>query len=318
MEYLFDEPCDHQLVDLLAYSSALFFVESTQRLFHGSGSSSDIQRVLGDIPRYAGHIRGTPCKHLGIRAEKVDEHCFLFGVELGADPDLLAGIVAGVKGDGLDRLHRFEVAGVAFRIGHLFGEAHQVGDEGLGFGEGLGVFHALHITFVCVTVHGADGDDPVGARHLELEVGVVGDDHELGVAWSPQHRVVGSSETDHLEREGFLSEVGGSPEADGQIELSKGLDALPRDDPVKGRRTGPDCGQIDLQELEGLGVDDVEAAASIHEDLGESDVADDGIDNKRVLSWARHTVGVVKGKCALGSFLSILVIKCQHKWTYAK
>jgi hypothetical protein len=28
MEYLFDEPCGHQLVDLLAYDSALFFVES--------------------------------------------------------------------------------------------------------------------------------------------------------------------------------------------------------------------------------------------------------------------------------------------------
>jgi hypothetical protein len=28
MEYLFDEPCSHQLVDLLAYGSALFFVES--------------------------------------------------------------------------------------------------------------------------------------------------------------------------------------------------------------------------------------------------------------------------------------------------
>jgi hypothetical protein len=150
-----------------------------------------------------------------------------------------------------------------------------------------------HIAFVCVSVHGADGDDPVGARHLELEVGVVGDGHELGVAWSPQYRVVGSSEPDHLEREGFLSEVGGSPEEDGQIELSEGLDAFPRDDPVKGRRAGPDRGQIDLQEPEGLGVDDVEAAASVHEDLGKPNVADDGIDNERVLSWARHAVGVV-------------------------
>jgi hypothetical protein len=26
----------------------------------------------------------------------------------------------------------------------------------------------------------------------------------------------------------------------------------------------------------------------------------------------------LKGKCALGPFLSILVIECQHKWTYAK
>jgi hypothetical protein len=134
---------------------------------------------------------------------------------------------------------------------------------------------------------------PYWALRPWLEVGVVGDGHELGVAWSPQYGVVGSSEPNHLEREGFLSKVGGSPEADGQIELSKGLDTLPGDDPVKGRRIGPDRGQIDLQEPEGLGVDDVEAAASVHEDLGESDVADDGVDNKRVLSWARHAVGVV-------------------------
>jgi hypothetical protein len=140
------------------------------------------------------------------------------------------------------------------RIWRLLGEALQVGDEGLGFGEGLGVLHALHVAFVRVSVRGADGDDPIGARHLELEVGVVGDGHELGVAWSPQHCVVGSSEPDHLEREGFLSEVGGSPEADGQIKLPKAMDAFPGDDPVKGRHTGLDQGQIDLQKPEGLGV----------------------------------------------------------------
>src|SRR5688572_9904323 len=123
MEYLFDEPRNHQLVDLLAYGSTLFFVETAQMLLHGSGSSLDIQRVLGNIPRYARHVRGTPRKNLGVCTEKVDEHCFLFGVELGADPNLLAGIVAGVEGDGLNRLHWFEVAGVALRIWHLLGEA---------------------------------------------------------------------------------------------------------------------------------------------------------------------------------------------------
>jgi hypothetical protein len=48
-----------------------------------------------------------------------------------------------------------------------------------------------------------------------------------------------------------------------------------------------------LQKPKGLGVDDVEAATSIHEDLGEPDVANDGVDNERVLSWARHAVGVI-------------------------
>jgi hypothetical protein len=147
--------------------------------------------------------------------EKVDEHRFLFGVELGADPNLLAGVVAGVERDGLDRLNWFEVAGVSLRVGRLLGEAFQVGDEGLGLGESLGVLHALHVAFVRVAVRGSNDDDPIRARHLELEVGVVGDDHELGVAWSSQHRMVGSSEPDDLKCESFLSEVRGSSEADG-------------------------------------------------------------------------------------------------------
>jgi hypothetical protein len=104
MEYLFDESCSHQLVDLLAYGPALLFIKAAQVLLHGSGTGSDIQRVLGDIPRYAWHVRGTPHKNFGVCAKKVDEHCFLFGVELGADADVLAGIIAGVEGDGLNRL----------------------------------------------------------------------------------------------------------------------------------------------------------------------------------------------------------------------
>jgi hypothetical protein len=123
MEYLFDEPCSHQLVDLLAYCPALLFVKAAQVLLHRSGSSSDIQRVLGDIPRYARHVRGTLRKNFGICAEKVDEHCFLFGVELGAGPNLLADVIAGVERDGLNRLSRFEVAIVALHIRHLLGEA---------------------------------------------------------------------------------------------------------------------------------------------------------------------------------------------------
>jgi hypothetical protein len=110
-------------VDLLAYGSALFFVESAQRLLHGSGSSSDIQRVLGDIPRYVGHVRGTPRENVGVCTEKVDEHCFLFGIELGVDLDLLGGVVAGVERDKLNRLRWLEVAGMTLHVWRLLGEA---------------------------------------------------------------------------------------------------------------------------------------------------------------------------------------------------
>jgi hypothetical protein len=62
---------------------------------------------------------------------------------------------------------------------------------------------------------------------------------------------------------------------------------------VEGCCTSSDFGPINPQELQGLGVDDVEAAASVHEDLGEPNVADDRIDDERVPSWARHVVRVV-------------------------
>ena len=55
--------------------------------------------------------------------------------------------------------------------------------------------------------HRVDGDDTVRSWHLELEVGVVGDGHELGVAWPSQDCVVGSREPDHVKREDLPSEV---------------------------------------------------------------------------------------------------------------
>jgi hypothetical protein len=128
--------------------------------------------VLDDIPRYARHVRGTSHKNFGVCAKTVDEHCFLFGVELGADPDFLAGVVAGVERDGLNRLSWFEIADVPLHIGRLFGEAIQVGDEGFGLGEGFGVLHAFHVALVSVAVCGSDGDGSLGAWHLELEVRV--------------------------------------------------------------------------------------------------------------------------------------------------
>jgi hypothetical protein len=127
--------------------------------------SSECSATSLDMP---GMSEGLHAKNFGICAEKVDEHCFLFGVKLGADPDLLAGVVAGVEGDGLNRLSWFEVAGVALRVRRLLGEAFQVGDEGLGLGDGLSVLHAFHVALVSVAVRGSDGDDSLGASILSL------------------------------------------------------------------------------------------------------------------------------------------------------
>jgi hypothetical protein len=59
----------------------------------------------------------------------------------------------------------------------------------------------------------------------------------------------------------------------------------------------PDAGlearPLDPQEVEGLSIDDVKAAATIHEHLGEASVGDDGIDNKRVDPWIWDVIGVI-------------------------
>jgi hypothetical protein len=94
--------------------------------------------------------------------------------------------------------------------------------------------------------------------------------------------MVGSSEPDDLKGESFLSKVGGSPEGDGSVDLSEGQDSLSGRDPVEGCRAGPDLGPINPQEFQGLGVDDVKAAAPVHEDFGEPNVTDDRIDDERV------------------------------------
>jgi len=61
----------------------------------------------------------------------------------------------------------------------------------------------------------AHGDDVVRSRHLQLEVGVVGDCHEFGVAWSPQDDVVGPWEVHHFEGEDLRAEVGSVAKRDG-------------------------------------------------------------------------------------------------------
>ena len=62
-------------------------------------------------------------------------------------------------------------------------------------------------------------DDTVRSRHLQLEVGVVEDRHELGVAWPPQDGVVGPWEVHHLEGEDLRAEVGSVAKHDRQVNL---------------------------------------------------------------------------------------------------
>jgi hypothetical protein len=105
--------------------------------------------------------------------------------------------------------------------------------------------------------------------------------------------VVHALEPHHLEGECFLAEVGSRAEPDRQIDLPEGLDALARHDAVSRHRAGPQLVQTNPQQAQGVRVEDVEAAASVHQHLGEPRVADDRVDDQRILAWIGDAVWVI-------------------------
>jgi hypothetical protein len=168
MEHLLDESDRQELMDLLLDDPALLLVESGQVLPHWPGVGLDVQGVFGDFPRYARHARGTPHKYLGIRMEKVTEHCFLFGLELRADPQhLLAGAVK-IEGDDLCGFGRLKVVSVLLGVRYLSNEVLQASDECFRVDDRLDVFRALDIALVGMSVCGANGDRACGPWHLQL------------------------------------------------------------------------------------------------------------------------------------------------------
>ena len=123
MVNLLDESGCQKLVDLLTNDPTFLLVESAQPLLHWLGTSSNFQGVHGDLPRYARHVRGTPCKHVGVCTEKVDERSFLFGVEVSADRQHLVIGAVGVEQDLLRALCWLEVSRMVLRLRSLSDES---------------------------------------------------------------------------------------------------------------------------------------------------------------------------------------------------
>jgi hypothetical protein len=71
------------------------------------------------------------CKYFSVCMEEVDEHYFLFGLELRAYPQCLLTGAAGVEGDGLCGLRWLEIVIMLLGVGNLSSEVLQVGNEHL-------------------------------------------------------------------------------------------------------------------------------------------------------------------------------------------
>src|SRR6185503_1825001 len=160
MEYLLDESGCQKFPQLLTDRTALELVEASQALLHRLRVGSDIKGVLGDLPRYARHIRGTPRKDVSVGAEKIDEHHFLFAVEGGVDLQRLVVGVARVEGHLFDTLGGFETPSMLVRgVQGLARHFVEGGCEGLVLRLSFRALYALDIALVGVLERRADGDD---------------------------------------------------------------------------------------------------------------------------------------------------------------
>ena len=138
---------------------------------------------LLQLPRNAWHVRGLPRKDVFVATEEVDERAFLFGGKRGTNTYHFSLGAARIYEDLLEALSRLERPGRFLGVGRLFGYLLLEGGEFPGGNDCYGVAATLDLALVGALEGGADGDDPMGARHLQLMVCIVGDGHELRVTW---------------------------------------------------------------------------------------------------------------------------------------
>ena len=151
----------------------------------------------------------------------------------------------------------------------------------------------LAVARVGVQKGATHSDDGVRSQHLQLEVGVVGDRHELDVAWPSQDGMVGPWEVHHLKGEDLRAEVGLVTKCDGQVNLLERVCLRSRDHAMEGRAHWMELRPGDAHGVEGVDIEDVVTTASVHQHLGETLLMNDGVDNERVTSQSRDMGGMV-------------------------
>ena len=176
-------------------------------LFHRLGACPNLQGVLDNFSRNAWHVRGSPRKDVSVGIEEVDERAFLFGGKHGANAHHFALSLLGLCGPPWCPL--------SLGVRRFFDNLIPDGCKLFGGDNCCGVFTTLDLILVGVLEGGADGDYPMWTQHLQLQTGVVGDGHELIVAWTSQDGMVGPIEPNHLKDKGLRPIIGWIPKGDG-------------------------------------------------------------------------------------------------------
>ena len=72
-------PAARSLAISFAYGPTPLVVEVMQALLSGLRAQDKAQCMLGDLPRYAQHVRRLPCEDITMVTQEVNELAFLFG-----------------------------------------------------------------------------------------------------------------------------------------------------------------------------------------------------------------------------------------------
>src|SRR3954468_19280017 len=172
--------------------------------------------------------------------EEIDELAYLFVVKV-CTYDSVPLRVLWVQGYllrflcWLERALSFRLLGVGRHLRLLAGHRHNPIKKPLlcSNNQGLGQPTALGRASGRLPVVVGYSQNSLGTRHLHLEVGVVGDRHELGQSRSAKQAMVWASEVHHFKPDWFSAEMFLIPEEDVYQNIADWGVGKARDDPME-------------------------------------------------------------------------------------
>ena len=123
MKHFNDKPSSQQPGYLFTNCLASFLVKATKKLLDRFKLGINIESVLSEFPWYTWHVRRLPCKDVPVLTDELDEHAFLFWIQIGADAELL-GRIARHEVNKLSLVNQFEMQGWVMLSGGLLQRGH--------------------------------------------------------------------------------------------------------------------------------------------------------------------------------------------------
>ena len=89
MEYFNDKSSHQKRGHFFTNGLASFFIEPAEKLLDRFILGINIESVLSELSRYTWHVRRLPREDVPILMDELDEHAFLFRIQVSADAKLL-------------------------------------------------------------------------------------------------------------------------------------------------------------------------------------------------------------------------------------